>query len=314
MQETIERAKADFLRAKGTLENSFANTRDDRINWSPSPTSRTPIQQVAHAAFAVRSMFRQWSGIPFELATTQEAEALFRDWERQFTTREEVLAVLEANGNAYFAWLNSLTPEDLAVEVKLPYRLGKIPAGVGIEFMPQHLVWHAAQIDYIQTIYGDLEWNLPTEREPYVADDELIVSRTVDAPREMVWRAYTEADQVDQWWGPNGFTNETHSMNVSIGGLWHYTMHGPDGKDWPNWIRYTEIVPFFLLAYDHGAELGGPAHFKVVQTFTERDGKTEVKLRMTLPSKEARDEAVQHGALEGGEQTLNRLAEYVAKR
>tara|TARA_R100001132_G_C3249270_1_gene77043 strand:+ start:638 stop:871 length:234 start_codon:yes stop_codon:yes gene_type:complete len=65
------------------------------------------------------------------------------------------------------------------------------------------------------------------------------VERTISAPRELVFESLSDAGHLDQWWGPDGFVNETHEMDFAVGGLWRYTMHGPDGKDWPNWIRYT---------------------------------------------------------------------------
>src|SRR4051812_33255465 len=90
------------------------------------------------------------------------------------------------------------------------------------------------------------------------ADRELVQERTFDAPVGLVWKAFTDAKHLDPWWGPNGFRNQTHAMELKVGGTWRYTMHGPDGKDWPNWIRYLEIVPNQRLVYDHGGEGDDP--------------------------------------------------------
>jgi uncharacterized protein YndB with AHSA1/START domain len=136
---------------------------------------------------------------------------------------------------------------------------------------------------------------------------ELVQQRVFDAPRERVWRAWTEAKHLDQWWGPNGFRNETHAMQFKVGGTWRYTMHGPDGKAWPNWIRYGEIVKGERLVYDHGGE-GVDPHFHVAITFESMGAKTRVTMKSLFPSVEAVEAVKKFGAVEGGKQTLARLA------
>ena len=100
-------------------------------------------------------------------------------------------------------------------------------------------------------------------------------------------------------------------MQFEEGGIWHYTMHGPDGKDWPNWIGYKRIVPNELLTYDHGGELNEPAHFTGEIRFADEAGKTRVTLSLLLPSVEDKEAKVKFGAVQGGEQTLSRLDAYV---
>jgi uncharacterized protein YndB with AHSA1/START domain len=134
------------------------------------------------------------------------------------------------------------------------------------------------------------------------------VARLVNAPRELVFKMFTEAKHIDAWWGPEGFRNETHEMGFFVGGLWRYTMHGPDGKPWPNWIKYKVITPPELIIYDHGGEIGEPAHFEGSTSFEAQGGKTLVTLRLLFPSVEARDATIKFGAVQGGEQTLARLA------
>jgi uncharacterized protein YndB with AHSA1/START domain len=101
-------------------------------------------------------------------------------------------------------------------------------------------------------------------------------------------------------------------MGFFVGGIWRYTMHGPDGKDWPNWIKYKIITPPELIVYDHGGEIGEPAHFEGSTTFDAEGDKTLVTLRLLFPTTEARDATVKFGAVQGGEQTLARLGEYAA--
>lgn len=160
MNETINQAKAEYLQAKDRITHALLNTPDDRINWSPAPSARTPVQLVAHAAQAMAFIHQQLDGTPFEIPTTAEADRSFRDWEQQFCTREQALDVLERNGAAYVAWLDALTPERLQDNVKMPFGLGYAPVEIGLKFVPAHTHGHAAQIDYIQTIYGDQDWHL----------------------------------------------------------------------------------------------------------------------------------------------------------
>ena len=137
------------------------------------------------------------------------------------------------------------------------------------------------------------------------------VERLLSAPRPLVFSALSDPKHLDQWWGPDGFTNETHEMTFSVGGLWHYTMYGPDGKVWPNWIRYTEITPHSRIAYDHGAELDQPAHFTGILSLEEDGDKTRVAITLVFPSREAREATIKFGAVEGGQQTLAKLDAYV---
>ena len=60
---------------------------------------------------------------------------------------------------------------------------------------------------------------------------EMIIERVIDAPQDLIFRAFTEPDHVKHWWGPNGFTNTIHEMDVRPGGIWRFIMHGPDGTD-----------------------------------------------------------------------------------
>ena len=158
-QAIIERARADFLRAKELLCRAFSTTPDERINWSPSATARTPLQQVAHTAWALGSIHEILNGRTFQANSTAEADTSFREWERQFTTREAVLQLLERNSAQYVGWLDALTPEALTATVELPFGSGFAPLTAALAFAPNHTQWHAAQINYMQTIYGDLDWH-----------------------------------------------------------------------------------------------------------------------------------------------------------
>lgn len=160
MQDTtVEHAKAEFLRAKGAITQALATTPDDRINWSPSPTARTPIQNVAHAAFVVKGLQGVLDGKPLPSDDPAEADRGLREGEKQFSARDQVLSLLEKNSADYVAWLDALTPELLASTFEMPFASGPATIAVGLTFIPGHLLWHTAQINYIQTIYGDHDWH-----------------------------------------------------------------------------------------------------------------------------------------------------------
>lgn len=139
--------------------------------------------------------------------------------------------------------------------------------------------------------------------------------REFDAPRELVFDAFSKPEHIGQWWGPSGFTTTTREMNFEAGGDWIFTMHGPDGTDYPNHIIYTEIKEPERIKYDHYRhedEEGDPPHFKTTVIFNDLgEGKTRIDMRMLFPTAKKRDEAAKYGAIEGGKQTLRRLASFL---
>lgn len=142
---------------------------------------------------------------------------------------------------------------------------------------------------------------------------DIKIMRVYDAPVEAVWDAWTDPDQVAQWWGPRGFTLTTHSKDLRPGGHWTYTMHGPDGTDYPNSTLYHEVEKYKKLVYDHGANDDRPALFRVTARFAEIGGKTTLDMTMTLPTPEAADETRKFIKAAGGNSTWDRLAEYLEK-
>lgn len=146
------------------------------------------------------------------------------------------------------------------------------------------------------------------------AERAMVTTRVFDAPRELVFKAWTDPELIPRWWGPRGFTTTVHEMDVRVGGLWRLTMHGPDGVDYPNRSVYVDVRPPERLAYTHFAdEEGTRVHFEMTATFEERDGKTHLTMEMLFPSAAEREEAAKFGAVEGAQQTLDRLAELLAQ-
>lgn len=144
---------------------------------------------------------------------------------------------------------------------------------------------------------------------------EIRLTRVYDAPVALVWEAFTDPAHVGHWWGPRGFTLTTHSKDLRPGGSWVYTMHGPDGKDWPNFTRYHEVEPQRKLVYDHGASSeDAEPMFRVTATFTDVGGRTQFDMCMTLATPEAAQQARVFIKAAGGNSTWDRLAEYLEKQ
>jgi uncharacterized protein YndB with AHSA1/START domain len=147
-------------------------------------------------------------------------------------------------------------------------------------------------------------------------ENEIRITREYDAPRELVWKALTDPAHVEGWWGPDGFTNTTEKIDVRPGGSWVFTMHGPDGKDYPNAIRYREVVAPERLAFRHGeSEAENPdADFGNVITLEDLGGRTRLTMTLTLKDKATRDFLIREvKAVEGGKQTLQKLAEHLER-
>lgn len=146
------------------------------------------------------------------------------------------------------------------------------------------------------------------------ADREIVISRVIDAPPVLVFEAFTEVRHLSRWWGPNGFTTTTRSLEFRVGGEWDFVMHGPDGNDYPEWITWTEIVPAERIAMLHGESRDDPNAFESVLTFTPEGAATRIEMRTVFPTAALRQEAVdKYHAIEGGQQTLGNLAAYVTR-
>src|SRR5919202_4976951 len=125
------------------------------------------------------------------------------------------------------------------------------------------------------------------------ADREIVISRIIDAPREVVFEAFTEIRHLSRWWGPEGFTTTTRAFEFRVGGEWDFVMHGPDGTDYTEWITWTEIAAPERIAMLHGEFRGDPNAFESVLTFTAYGAATRIEMHTVLPNRELRDEAVE---------------------
>jgi uncharacterized protein YndB with AHSA1/START domain len=151
--------------------------------------------------------------------------------------------------------------------------------------------------------------SLDLDRDPRA----IVATRLFDAPRPLVWAAWSDPLHLGQWWGPMGFTTTTTAFDMRPGGTWLFVMHGPDGRDYPNRITYEEIVVPERLVYRHTDDEGfEPVRFKVTVTFEDVGGRTRLTMVMDFPSAEERNRVIgDYGADKGLVETLTRLAEHL---
>jgi len=139
-------------------------------------------------------------------------------------------------------------------------------------------------------------------------DRELILSRTLDAPVELVWEVFTNPEHIAQWWGPDGFTNTITTMDLKPGGDWLLIMHGPDGTDYDNKSVFEEVVPFKKFVYRH---ISYPNFTATIQ-FEAQGDKTFITWHMLFDSVEVFIDTVKtYRADEGLKQNLVKLNQYL---
>lgn len=137
---------------------------------------------------------------------------------------------------------------------------------------------------------------------------DLVITRVFDAPRELVWRAWTEPEHLVKWWGPEHFTSPTCKVDLRVGGKYHFCMRSPDGQDFWSTGVYREIVPYEKLVwtdsfadaegnvvpgsyYDMGDDF--PEEMLVTITFEDLGGRTRLTLRhVGHPAGEMGEQAV----------------------
>jgi len=139
-------------------------------------------------------------------------------------------------------------------------------------------------------------------------DREIVISRLLNAPRKLVFDAWTDPKHLINWWGPNGFTNTFYDIEVKTGGKWRFTMHGPDGMDFPNFIQFIEVVKPERLVYLHGSNEEEEPGFKVTVTLEKQEDKTWLTMHSVFTRAAERDFVVREfRAIEGGNQTIDKL-------
>ncbi len=145
------------------------------------------------------------------------------------------------------------------------------------------------------------------------SDLEIVMTRVFDAPRALVFEAYTDPRHVPHWWGLRGNTTIVDKMDVRPGGQWRYIQRAPDGTEYAFNGEYREVAPPERLVSTFEFE-GMPGHIAVdAAQFDERDGKTTLTVTSTFTTKEERDGMLQSGMEGGANETWDRLAELLAR-
>jgi uncharacterized protein YndB with AHSA1/START domain len=141
-------------------------------------------------------------------------------------------------------------------------------------------------------------------------DREIIISRTLNAPVELVWEVWTKPEHIANWWGPNGFTNTITKMDVNPGGEWNLTMHGPDGTDYKNESIFKEIIHHKKIVYHH---ISSPNFISTIE-FEAQGEQTQLKWHMLFETTEEFIRVVKtFKADEGLRQNVEKLNVYLAK-
>ncbi len=149
-------------------------------------------------------------------------------------------------------------------------------------------------------------------KTPSPSPNQFTLVRDYDAPVSAVWDAWNDPVQLAQWWGPRGFTTTTHSRDLRPGGTWRYTMHGPDGTDYPNVTLYHEVERHAKLVYDLGGA-DSPPLFRVTALFEPVGARTRMELTFSFETPEKAAETLAVVKKFGGNSTWDRLAEHLVK-
>jgi uncharacterized protein YndB with AHSA1/START domain len=156
----------------------------------------------------------------------------------------------------------------------------------------------------------------PDGAEPEEARS-IVIERLIAAPRELVFTAFTTAEHLAHWWGPTGFSITTFAFDFQVGGVWRFVMHGPDGRDYQNRLVFETIEAPARIVSRHGGDGDDALEFASHETRITLDAegdKTRLTWRLVFVSIAERDRiAREYGAVEGGQQTVGRLAAYVAE-
>ncbi len=143
---------------------------------------------------------------------------------------------------------------------------------------------------------------------------ELVFNRLLNAPRELVFEAWTNPRHLARWYGPNGFTLTTHQLDLKPSGIWRFIMHGPDGTDYHHRVVFQEVVRPERLVYKHmnDEDSEHPASHQMTITFGQVGDKTDLTMRLLFDTAEEMERlARKYGVVEGGHQTLSRLQVWV---
>ena len=153
------------------------------------------------------------------------------------------------------------------------------------------------------------------------SEREIVITRVFRAPRELVFKAWTDPKHVAQWWGPKGFTTRVTELDLRLGGKWRYVMIGPDGTEYPAKGVFREIVPLERIVasdeFDEGFEkvmnADLPRGMVTTAVFEDLGTNTKLTLRIMHESAEDRRKHEEMGVIEGWNSSFDCLDELLAK-
>jgi uncharacterized protein YndB with AHSA1/START domain len=287
-----------FTAPRALVFQAWTDPAHVRQWWGPNGFSVPRCDWVAQAGGAIHLDMRGPDGVTFPMIghfETIEPPSLlvFRS------------SALNPRGEALFDVENTVTFMELEGQTILTVSVRVVHATAAAA---PHL--QGAPIGWAQTLER-LRGHLGEIPDEPRANRAIVAERVLAAPRDRVWRMWTDPSEVACWWGPDGFTTTVESMDVRVGGLWRLTMHGPDGRDYPNLTVYTEVTAPSRLVYHHVSH----PPFEHVVTFTDEGPATRVRVEMVFPSKALRDRVVGEVPAERGlDQTLDKLARHLSGR
>jgi len=142
------------------------------------------------------------------------------------------------------------------------------------------------------------------------SNSALHLLRTINSPLHQVWQMWSDPEALTQWWGPDGFTSTIHEMDFRTGGEWRLTLHGPDGRNYPNRSVFIELIPREKIVYEHFNP-----HFITTVLFEAIGDKTAVRWTLLFDTAEMLDIVVKtHKADEGLRQNMDKLANHLQKQ
>ncbi len=158
MSDVLGMAIGEMEQVKSLFLRSLEKTPDDKLDWSPSSTARTPLQLVAHSAYSLGFIREMLAGTPYGAATTEQADREFLEMDSGVHTREEAVNLFTEKCDAMIDYLKGLSVDDLARMVDLPFKMGQAPMSYMVSIPALHTRTHLSQLEYVQTIYGDRTW------------------------------------------------------------------------------------------------------------------------------------------------------------
>ncbi|HTW58154.1 MAG TPA: SRPBCC family protein [Terriglobales bacterium] len=225
-----------------------------------------------------------------------------------------VSSALDENGNSMFDVLATATFTERRGKTSLTLQLRVLTTTARA---PQHLKgMEAGWAQSLDRLADRLAEAVAASEIAMVSGDrEIVGTHLFDAPRDLVWKMWTDRYHVAQWWGPKGFRTTIHEMDARPGGEWRFIMHGPDGRDYHNRVIFREVQKPERLVYEHSPDKDSePVRFVTTVTLIEEGEQTRVRVHMLFPTAAERDHNVKtYGAVEGLRQHFGRLADYLQK-